>query len=368
MARCSICPKCNCPLTTVKGSPGVFWRCSSCDGRSATLALLRRHVPAGVINDLWQSAKSGTFPRKRACPGCGNRMTEVHATTEQGKQYLDVCTVCQVVWFDYAEYAALPSLPKASTWEETLPQEAREKLALLEIEAIRERAKDRDLGENAPDAWWQWIPGILGMPVERDAEGIRSIPWVTWGVAGLITAASVVAFFDLSAAIQSFGLVPAEFERHGGLTFLTSFLLHGGVFHLLGNVYFLLVFGDNVEDCLGKWRFLLLLLCATLIGDVVHVLGNPHSTIPCIGASGGISGVVAFYALKFPRVRLGFLMRLYLWFRWISVPAYAMFFIWVLMQFFGTWAQLSSFSNVASLAHLGGAGVGLVFWLVTRKD
>jgi len=126
-----------------------------------------------------------------------------------------------------------------------------------------------------------------------------------------------------------------RFERHGGLTFLTSFLLHSGVFHLLGNVYFLLVFGNNVEDWLGKWRFLLLLLCATLIGDVVHVFGNADSTTPCIGASGGISGVVAFYALKFPRVRLGFLMRLYLWFRWISVPAYAMFFIWMPMQFLG---------------------------------
>ena len=294
-------------------------------------------------------------------------MAEVPATAGNGKHYLDVCTVCQVVWFDNGEYAALPSLPKKATWAETLPQETRERLALLELERIRERAKGSELGENAPEAWWQWIPGILGMPVEQDVERPRVVPWVTWGWAGLITAISALVLFDPPAAIQSFGLVPAEFGRYGGLTFLTASLIHGGVFHLLGNVYFLLVFGDNVEEWLGTWRFLLLLVCATLIGGVAHVLGNTLSTVPCIGASGGISGVVAFYALKFPRARLGFLMRLYLWFRWISMPAYAMFFVWVLLQFYGTWAQLSGFSNVASLAHLGGAATGLLFWLATRK-
>lgn len=362
-----ICPKCDRPLTTVKGAPGVFWRCPSCEGRSATISLLRRNVPPEVINELWQSAKSGTLPRKLKCPACGNRMTEVPASTGHGRQFLDVCTTCHFVWFDYSEYAALPSLPKEQAWEETLPQEAREKLALLKIEAIRESAKDSSLGEREAEAWWQWIPGFLGMPVEQDAEGLGSIPWVTWGMAGIIAAVSLLAFFDLPAAIQGFGLVPAKLGRYCGLTFLTSFLLHGGVFHLLSNVYFLLVFGDNVEDWLGKRRFILLLLCAALIGDVAHILANAHSTIPCIGASGGISGVMTFYVLKFPRVRLRFLMRIYLWFRWVSLPAYAMFALWALMQFFGTWAQLSGFSNVATQAHLGGAAVGIVFWLATRK-
>lgn len=295
-------------------------------------------------------------------------MAEVPASTGAGLKSLDVCTVCQFVWFDRNEYAALPGIQKQPAWGENLPQEARERLALLEVEAIREKARDSSIEECLPDAWWQWIPGVLGMPVVEDDEDIRSLPWVTWGLAVFITVVSVAAFFDLQTATKTFGLVPSQFARYGGLTFLSSFLLHGGVFHLLSNVYFLLVFGGNVEDWLGRKRYFMLLLCATLAGGVAHILGNPGATTPCVGASGGISGVVTFYALKFPRVRLGIMIRGYFMFRWFHMPAYAMFLIWLELEFLGVWLQRSGFSNVSSLAHLGGAGVGLIFWFLTRKE
>lgn len=362
-----ICPKCNIPLITVKASHGVFWRCDSCDGRSITLSLLRKSIPANVINELWQTARTGSFPRHCICPSCRNRMAEVPAATEHGVQVLDVCTVCQFVWFDYNEYAALPSIPMAPSWEETLPQDTREKLAMLEVEAIRSKAERDNWGTQAPDAWWHWIVGIIGMPVEHDAERIESLPWITWTLAGLIVAVSVIGFSDLQNTVNSLGLIPAQFGRYSGLTFLTSFFLHGGLLHLIGNIYFLIVFGDNVEDCLGKWKFFFLVACAALIGDLTHILGNPSSIIPCIGASGGISGVMAFYALKFPKVKLRFLMRFLVVFRWVSLPAYSMFLIWMALQCFGVGAQLKGYSNVSSLAHLGGAGVGFVFWLLSRE-
>lgn len=201
------------------------------------------------------------------------------------------------------------------------------------------------------------------MPVERGTERLRTTPWATWGLAALIAAVSFLSFTDLPATITSYGLIPAQYGRYGGLTFLTSFLLHGGALHLATNIYFLLVFGDNVEDLLGKRRFLVLIACAALVGDVVHIGGDPGSTTPCVGASGGIAGALAFYALAFPRVRLRFLLRVYLWFRWVSLPAYVLFLIWLVTQFLGSWAQLAGFSNVSSLAHLGGAGVGVLFWL-----
>ena len=292
---------------------------------------------------------------------------EVPAKGKHATERLEVCTVCQFVWFDFSEYEALPGIPKKPAMENMLPPEAREKLALLEIDAIREKAMDSDWGENSPDAWWQWIPSLLGMPVECDAATTRSLPWATWGLAALITAVSVISFFDLQSAIKSLGLVPAYLWRYGGLTFLTSSFLHGGVFHLLGNMYFFLVFGDNVEDWLGKWRFILLFVCSVLAGNIAHILGNPDSIIPCIGASGGISGIMAYYALKFPKAKIGFMMRAYFMVRWIRMSACWMFLIWMVMQFFGIWAQLSGFSNVSALAHLGGAATGFVFWFLTRR-
>ena len=129
-------------------------------------------------------------------------------------------------------------------------------------------------------------------------------------------------------------------------------------------MYFFLVFGDNVEDILGKKRFLILLFAAAFVGDIVHIMGDIHSITPCVGASGGISGVLAFYALKFPHANLGLFVR----HRWICLPANVIFFIWIVLQLICVYKQLHGFSNVSALAHLGGACVGFIFWFVTRKD
>jgi len=145
-------------------------------------------------------------------------------------------------------------------------------------------------------------------------------------------------------------------------------LLHGGILHLIGNMYFFLVFGDNVEDWLGEKRYLLLILFSLLAGDIFHILGDPSSTIPVIGASGGISGIIAYYALKFPHARLGILFGYYFHYDWIKMPAYVMFVIWIVLQMVGVWQQLAGYSNVSSLAHLGGAAVGVIFWYFTRDE
>lgn len=362
-----LCPRCHdVELIKMKGPSGIFWWCPSCDGRSATVALLRKNMPQSVVNALWQTAREGTHSQNTRCPACRKWMDEVPAG-EQSTQFLDVCTRCQFVWFDAREYEAMPCVLKPPTLEDRMSPEAREKIAILELDAIRERAKSGDWEDGAPDAWWQWIPAVLGMPVEHDAEALTQCPWVTWGLAVVVSVVSILAFVDLQNVVQEYGFIPVEFGRYGGLTLLTSFFLHGGVIHLLGNMYFFMVFGDNVEAFLGKTRFVLLLVCATVVGNMLHALGESYSTVPCVGASGGISGVLAFYAFAFPHARLGVLYRCFYWFKWITMPAYAMFLIWIGLQAFGVWSQLAGISNVSSLAHLGGVAVGITFWALTRK-
>src|SRR6266568_1963243 len=158
-------------------------------------------------------------------------------------------------------------------------------------------------------------------------------------------------------------------KRAGGLTFLTSFFLHAGVLHLVGNIYFLFVFGDDVENFLRPFRYLALIAVAAFIGDLAHIAADPHSQIPCIGASGGIAGVITFYALNFPKVKLEFLLRYgWWWFRWIRLRAWFVFVLWILFQAVGAWEQVAGISAVSSLAHLGGAVVGFVAWLLWRKN
>jgi membrane associated rhomboid family serine protease len=97
---------------------------------------------------------------------------------------------------------------------------------------------------------------------------------------------------------------------------------------------------------------------AAFVGDLAHVALDPRSETPCIGASGGIAGVITFYALNFPRMRLAFLMRLgVVWFRWIRLPAWFVFVLWILFQVIGTLEQKAGISSISSATHLGGAAV-----------
>ncbi len=363
-------------MDKVKGPCGVFWVCGACDGRSATVSLLRRSIPNEVVNTLWQSARNHTLPHPRPCPACTHRMTEVPMTVEGHFMHLDVCTRCHFTWLDPHEFDALPKLPPPPT-KPTLSPEAREKLALLEVASLREKADAQHAASgDAPSEDWKWLPGLLGMPVEMNAQPLTRIPWATWIAALLIALASGLAFFDLERVVNALGLIPAEAGRLGGATWITSFFIHGGIMHLVGNLYFFLVFGDNVEEFLGRGRFLLLLFAATLVGSLAHLLGDPRSAIPCIGASGGISGVIAYYALRFPQARIGYLTRPHYRYRrfyghvfnrprWVYLPAWGFFLFWLLLQFLGVWQQISGFSNVSALAHLGGAAVGLGFWVAT---
>jgi membrane associated rhomboid family serine protease len=165
---------------------------------------------------------------------------------------------------------------------------------------------------------------------------------------------------------MAWGLKPGAWHRNGGLTLLTSFLLHASVLHIVGNMYFLLIFGDNVEDHLGRGRYIALLLGAHLAGVIAHAFLDFGSMVPLVGASAGISGVIAYYAVTFPRAKLGFAFFIAFRFLWLRLPAYAAFVLWIVLQFVGTWEQIEGSSNVSSLAHLGGAALGLVVALIVR--
>ncbi len=291
-------------------------------------------------------------------------MTEVPIVLGSDKTvHLDVCISCHFVWFDAREFETLPKLPAKPAESDTLSPQAKEALALARLEALKHDPSYVDTLTDGPDHWWEFAVALGGVPIEYNDTPLKNHPVATWLLAALIAAVSIAAMSNLEAAIKNWGLIPAEFGRHFGLTFITSFFLHAGLSHLIGNLYFLVVFGDNTEDVLGKRRFLLLVAMAAFVGDIVHVLSDPRGTIPCVGASGGISGVLAYYCLRFPTAQVGIVW----WFRWLRIPVWAMFLLWVLWQVLGVFLLRQGIGNVAVFAHLGGAGVGVLFWLWTWR-
>ncbi len=152
-------------------------------------------------------------------------------------------------------------------------------------------------------------------------------------------------------------------------TVLTSMFMHGGWFHILGNMWFLKVFGDNVEDAMGSIRFVFFYIFCGIAAGVTQMALSPTSSVPMVGASGAISGVMGAYALLYPRAPIHTLVILGIFITRIVVPAYIMLGYWFLIQLLSTTMRSGGGGGVAFGAHVGGfvAGVVLIFFF-RRKD
>ncbi len=217
----------------------------------------------------------------------------------------------------------------------------------------------------------------------RDINPSRSTPIVTLALIALNT---MIFFYQLSldrtsqtALLYGLGFVPARLPmilRSPEMSFLdallplwTSMFLHGGFLHLLGNMWFLWVFGDNVEDRLGHLRFLgFYLLCGTGAG-LAHALVELSSTVPTVGASGAVSGVLGAYFVLFPRSRVITLVPLLFVFFTVRLPAMVVLGYWFLIQFFSGLGTLGGepTTGVAWWAHIGGFVFGVVLLRMMRR-
>jgi membrane associated rhomboid family serine protease len=153
-----------------------------------------------------------------------------------------------------------------------------------------------------------------------------------------------------------------------GVTVLTSMFMHGGILHLGGNMLYLWIFGDNIEDVMGHGRFILFYLLTGAAATFAHAVVAPMSTVPMIGASGAISGVLGAYLLLFPKARVKVLVILGFFIRIISVPAVLMLGFWFLMQMLsGLLSEGGAGGGVAWFAHVGGFVAGLALIKVFRR-
>ncbi len=180
--------------------------------------------------------------------------------------------------------------------------------------------------------------------------------------------------------LYKFGVVPADVMASfsdpstyvaGALPFFTSMFLHGGWLHLAGNMLYLWIFGDNVEDKLGHGRYFIFYLLCGLAAAGVHVGIDPHSQIPTVGASGAISGVLGAYLLMFPKARVVTVIPLFIFLQIAELPAIVVLGFWFVIQIFNGFVSLGfetgGMGGVAWWAHVGGFAAGLILVLPFRK-
>ena len=169
--------------------------------------------------------------------------------------------------------------------------------------------------------------------------------------------------------IMKFGLIPAETHlfTESAYRFVSNMFLHGGWGHFLGNMWILYIFGDNVEDRLGSFRYLLFYLVTGILASMTHYFLYINSPVPAIGASGAISGIMAAYMFLFPKSRILSLVPVFIIPLLLPIPAFIYIGIWFIGQVFnGTYSLLlsSSATGIAFWAHIGGFLAG---WLIYRR-
>ncbi len=210
----------------------------------------------------------------------------------------------------------------------------------------------------------------------RDENPTSRFAWVT---ASLIGLNALIFFYQLFSpqGLQYFvlrmGAIPYEFS-HGAfirdvprlpapLTLLTSMFLHGGFLHLAGNMLYLWIFGNNIEDALGRSRFLLFYLLAGIAAGLTQIALTPNSQMPMIGASGAIAGVLGAYLLLYPRARIQTFVFLIIYIRILPIPAAVVLLIW----FIGQILNIGLGGGVAWYAHIGGFITGMVLVKILGK-
>ncbi len=220
----------------------------------------------------------------------------------------------------------------------------------------------------------------------KDNVPSRRFPVITV----MLILANVAAFlYEMSLPSEvlddfffSYGIVPSKLQLGGqsaiplfayiGISLVTSMFLHGGIIHLLGNIWFLWIFGDNVEDRMGPLRFLFFyLLCGVLAGGA-HVLFNLTSRIPTIGASGAVAGVLGAYLISYPLARVSTLLPLLIIWPVVELPALLLLGFWFSVQLFNGTFSIGAASGmtggVAWWAHIGGFLSGVILiWLFARE-
>lgn len=208
----------------------------------------------------------------------------------------------------------------------------------------------------------------------RDHNPSGRTPYVTY----ILMAANVGIFLSYvgimqdARAINAFwydwAIIPARISDGDGFhTLVSSMFLHGGFLHLAGNMLFLWIFGDNVEDTLGHWRYLAFYVASGVAAALAQYGMEPTSMVPTVGASGAIAGVMGAYLLLFPKAKVDILIIFIVFFRIFPIPAWIMLAVWFAMQFVGGIGSDPDAGGVAYWAHAGGFVAGLLlavpFWI-----
>lgn len=370
-----ICPKCYSQLDPDHRTSVLSSICTNCGTRSIQLGTLKNLIDSPKWQNVFRKQQTLKPSTKKKCERDACQIQAFDIESEQKSVEVDICYKCEQVWFDFDEVKQTTSSALSSGIDQQLSKELLQEISKIAVnkegKVIPQHMSYRFSFSDFKVGSWGSIPrsgkkiwlALLGFPIEEQNR-LNTTPWRTYLLLALFFSVSIFAFHIDKQLIFQFGFLPSDPFRHFGLTPILSTFFHGDYGHLLGNMYMLYLFGDNVEDKLG-WKYLLLFIVGDLVGCLVHSYITHSPDIVVIGASTGISAIIAFYALSFPKTKIA---MLFLFFIWVRIPVIFYVGFWVIMQILGAIAQTKTFIGTSFGGHLGGVLTGILFWLIYRKN
>lgn len=354
-----LCPKCRVRMRLVQLEAVQVDLCPNCMGMWFDTGELSRATGLKFRDTARGAAIAHAKRTVHRCPSCAIPLREREIDRGCGI-FIDQCPQCSGLFLDRDEFSRTKGYLKSIG---APPRGA------VRVERTAAPTEPAELDEDS--ILLTVFQYITHLPVEINLPQ-RLLPPVVITLLLLNVAAFVYTWLtDLPGWIDVLGLVPSEVgSGHRLYTFFTSMFMHVGVLHILGNMYFLYITGDNIEDRFGWHRFLGFYVLCGLVAGIAHMLGNLGSNVPAIGASGAVSGVLGAYIVLFPRTR--FLFRWLLGWRFMfhvvrfEVPAYAYLGLWIVLQL--VYASLDV-PGVAWWAHIGGfaCGAGIAGYVRLRE-
>ncbi len=353
------CPVCSNKLRPLKSKAAVVDICDGCKGIWFDKGELVRVVKALSSDDRIKPEKVKLFHSRkvkgvyqlqegtRSCPRCKVGMRKFNYASDSNV-FLDKCPACDGIWADSGEVKAIAQYLKEDPRASAVGYWLAEQYARPE--------------EEVGGLWNPYLfffPRLL-IPIRDDIPRER-FPIMTLLLVVLCCAVFFGAAYagcDLKELFETYGFIPAHFW---GLGLISSMFLHNGILHLFGNMLFLWLFGDNVEDRFSRPGYLVFYLCCGLFGSLLHTLFNWNSTTPVVGASGAVSGVIGAYVVFYPSATIEFFCLG----RTVEISALAYLGSWFGLQILSG-AVEGDTAKIAYFAHIGGFALGALVAFVKK--
>jgi len=358
------CPRCTFRMEQVHHNGVELDHCFRCGGTYLDAGEAKMAFGEALEPSYWKNlaASRELGPSGVIDPKSNKNMTAYSVGWGGSSVEVEVCPETAGMWMDGHEIKNLQKIAK----------QAGSKFQIKKVAPAEgdEKEKEGDKGED---------PGILAyifqlltsFPIEV-WNPVRRRPLFVWTLVATLALIflgqtlyawqTTGSFFGLRASFMAFGLIPNDlFQGNNVYTAITHAFLHGSFLHLFGNLYFLYTFGDNVEDFMGRGRFIVMYILAALAGAGLHAISDTTSMIPMIGASGAIAGVMGAYLVLYPRVKV-WIVFMFVRFK-LGVVWYLVF--WIGLQVYSVIMQKP---GVAWLAHIGGFVMGALFALIFNKQ